>query len=205
MPSVDDLTVTIDLEGVQRSADRVRGMLLDLRSRHDLSPFEYARKVRIAPLEIPHSHPVITLNSFWRDELGLLATYLHEQMHWYVTWYSHIDCGRWRQLFRLLRERYQQVPVGGSEGAPDEFSGYLHLIVNWLEVEITARFVERDRVVDHVLALHFYRWMYRTVVDDWQALAALYRDYGLVPVKPATDMSAEDLRIAALVDEAPSL
>lgn len=133
-----DLDITLDFASVQQAAERVRDMLADLRQKHDLARFEYAKKVRIAPTEIPHSHPTITLNTWIRDDLTLLSTYLHEQMHWYVTWYSHAFAPQWQELFRQLRARYPAVPVGGADGAQDEFSTYLHLIVNWLEIEAVS-------------------------------------------------------------------
>lgn len=204
MPTEDRLDITLDFVAVQQSAERVRSMLLDLRERFDLSSFEYAKQVRIAPIEIPHSHPIITLNTWVRDDLGLLLTYLHEQMHWYVTWYSHVHSLNWRKLMGRLREQYPNVPVGGSDGGKDEFSSYLHLVVNWLEIKVTAQSQGHDRVVERVRELPFYRWIYQTVIDDWQALATLYRDHGLVPMRLATNMSHEDFRVAALKDEAPA-
>jgi hypothetical protein len=204
MPQPDNLEIALDFTTVQRNAERVRTMLLDLRTRFDLSPFEYAKQVRIAPTEIPYSHPSITLNTWVHDDLGLLSMYLHEQMHWYATWYSHVRAPQWRQLFEQLRERYPSVPAVEAGGADDEFSAYLHLLVNWLEIEAVSQFIDHDRIVSHVRALHFYRWIYQTVIDDWEALGALYRAQGLLPIRLATEMSADDLRLAALMDESPA-
>lgn len=204
MPTPEDLEIAFDFTAVQRGAERVRDLLLDLRQRFDLSPFEYTRQVRIAPTEIPFSHPKITLNTWIRDDLSLLSTYLHEQMHWYVTWYSHAHAPGWQYLFDRLRERYPVVPSGDAGGAQDEFSTYLHLIVNWLEIETVGRFIERDRVVQYMYALPFYRWIYKTVIDDREILGELYRDQHLLPIRPATQLSADDLRLAALTDEAPA-
>lgn len=201
MLMLDDLEIILDLATAQRSAERVRDMLLDLRRRFDLSPFEYSKHIRIAPTEIPHSHPKITLNTWVGDDLALLSTYLHEQMHWYVTWYSHAHVPEWHEVFRRLREQYPRVPIGGADGAQDEL--YLHLVVNWLEVEATGQFVNRQQVLQHVRALPFYRWAYQTVIDDWQLLGALYADQGLLPFRYAACMSPEDLRLAALATEAP--
>jgi hypothetical protein len=204
MPQPDDLQITLDFSTVQRNAERVRAMLLDARARFGLARFEYCKQVRIAPTEIPYSHPQITLNTWVRDDLGLLSMVLHEQMHWYVTWYSHAHAPQWRQLFERLRERYPSVPVADAGGGNDEFSTYLHLLVNWLEIEAVSQFIERDRMLSHVRALHFYRWIYQTVIDDWETLGALYREQGLLPMRLATEMSADDLKLAALTDEAKS-
>src|SRR5215813_10161221 len=149
MRSFDDLEITLDLDAVQRSADHVRDMLVDLRRRFDLAPFEYTKRVRIAPLEISHSHPTLTLNTFVSDELSLLSTYLHEQMHWYLTWYSRAHTAQWQELLRCLREKYPEVPDSTSGGAHDDFSTYLHLIVNWLEIDATSCFVAREQVITH--------------------------------------------------------
>jgi hypothetical protein len=199
-----DLEITFDFDEVKRSADRVRAMLLDIRSKFDISAFEYTTRVRIAPLEIPHSHPVLTLNTWVRDEAGLLSTYIHEQMHWYLTWFSYALPDQWKELFRALRQRYPEVPVGTPEAAPDEFSIYLHLVINWLEIDITSQFIDRDRVVEHVRGLPFYRWMYRVVVNDFDSLGELFREHGVLPVKPATKMSAAELQTAALATESPT-
>ena len=204
MPASDDLDITFDFSTAQHNAERVREMLLALRRQFDLAQFEYCKQICIAPTEIPHSHPRITLNTWVRDDLALASTYLHEQMHWYATWFSHVHPDRWQRIFQELRRRYQNVPVGGEDGARDEFSTYLHLLVNWLEVEATSRLFDRERIVRHVLALPFYRWAYRTAIDDWQPLGALFADEGVVPIRAATDMSMEDLRLAALADEAPT-
>jgi len=197
MADSDDFAVTFDFTSVQRSAERVSALLLRLRNEFDLAPFEYCRTVRIAPLEIPYSHPEITLGTWANGELALLASYLHEQMHWYATWYSHVRTEQWHDIIAELRQRYPQAPVRGPEGAPDEYSTYLHLVVNWLEIEVTSRFFDRAQVIAHVGALPYYRWIYRTVIDDWQPLGALYAARTLVPVRPATGMSAEDLKLAA--------
>jgi hypothetical protein len=130
--------------------------------------------------------------------------YLHEQMHWYVTWYSHVRAPQWRKLLERLRERYPSVPAADAGGGNDEFSTYLHLLVNWLEIEAVSKFIDRDRVVGHVRALHFYRWIYQAVTDDWEALGALYREQGLLPIRLATEMSADDLKLAARGDESPA-
>jgi hypothetical protein len=204
MPQPDDLEIALDFTAVQHQAERVRAMLLDARARFDLARFEYCKQVRIAPTEIPYSHPSVTLNTWVRDDLELLSMYLHEQMHWYVTWYSHVRAPQWRKLFGRLRERYPSVPAVEAGGGNDEFSTYLHLLVNWLEIEAVSRFIDRDRMLSHVRELPFYRWIYQTVIDDWEALGALYREQGLLPVRYATEMSAEDFRLAALMDESPA-
>jgi len=199
----DHPEIAIDLTPARRNAERVRDMLVALRQRFDLTPFEYCKQVRIAPTETPFSHPRITLSSFVFNELDLARMYLHEQMHWYVTWFSHTHPQRWKELFARLRDRYPRVPAAFEDGgAQDEASTYLHLVVNWLELESVSRLFPREEVERHLRALPFYRWIYQTVVDDGQALGALYRELVMSPIRPATEMSLDDLELAARMDEA---
>jgi hypothetical protein len=193
--SVDD--VAIDLSETQKASEDVRTMLLKVGLDYDLSPYEYTRRVRIAPGEIPHSHPVLTLNTRIREDAALLSSYLHEQMHWYVTWYSHTRHDGWNAIWAELLARYPKVPVAFPEGAHTAHSSYLHLIVNWLEIEAAAQCLGRERAVEIAEKNFVYSGLYRIVLTEWNALAELYRANALTPICPATGMTADDLAIAA--------
>ncbi|WNJ91651.1 hypothetical protein [Bosea sp. 685] len=195
-------TVAIDLSETRKVSERIRSMLLKLRADHDLAQYEYTHPVRIAPGEISHSHPVLTLNTMVREESALLSLYLHEQMHWYVTWYSHAHHDGWKTIWAELLHRYPNVPVAFPEGAHSAQSSYLHLIVNWLEIEATAGFLGREKAVEIAARNFVYSGLYRIVLADWDGLAALYASHGLTPIHPATAMADHDLEIAARMDEA---
>jgi hypothetical protein len=74
--------------------------------------------------------------------------------------------------------------VGFPEGGNDEYSTYLHLFVNWLEIEASSRCVGRKRTEEVACDKHYYRWMYRTVLSDWRPLEELFRAHDIVPIKP---------------------
>ena len=59
-------------------------MLEQLLEQYDLSPFTFARLARIDAKATPHSHPVLTLSTRFmvRTLDGVIADYLHEQLHW---------------------------------------------------------------------------------------------------------------------------
>jgi len=99
-----------------------------------------------------------------------------------------------------LHERYRDVPAAPPEAAPDEFSTYVHLMINWLEIDATARFIVREKVIAYARARPFYRWMYRTVLADWEELRDLYAAHKLLPQRYATDMSLDELRLAAATE-----
>ena len=199
---MSDLRICIDLSYAERNAMAVREMLIALRTKYALGPYEYCKEVSIAPGVLPYSHPVIRLNSALLTETALLACYIHEQMHWYVTWYSHKHPGQWRAVWAALEQRYPNPPIGHGEGADTRASTHLHLIVNWLEIKALSSLIGAEAAWAHVANLHYYRWIYASVRRDLQALGELYTSYQLVPILPAHEMSPEDLALAARLDEA---
>ncbi|MCE2919016.1 MAG: hypothetical protein ACK5WN_12915 [Alphaproteobacteria bacterium] len=199
---MSDLRIGIDLSHAERNAIAVRERLIALRTKYALGAYEYCKEVCIAPGALPYSHPVIRLNTALFTETALLANYLHEQMHWYVTWYSHKHTDQWRGVWTALEGRYPDPPTGRGEGADTLASTHLHLIVNWLEIEALSCLIGAEAARAHVTNLLYYRWIYASVIRDWQALRELYASHQLVPILPAHDMSPEDLALAARLDGA---
>jgi hypothetical protein len=78
----DDLGYSIDLSTAQGGAERIIKCIKRLREQHDIRRFEFTKHLRVAPTELPHSHPVLTLNTQLFDPEEILCVYLHEQMHW---------------------------------------------------------------------------------------------------------------------------
>jgi len=199
---MSDLRISIDLSHAERNAIALRERLIALRTKYALGDYEYCKEVSIAPGVLPYSHPVIRLNTNLWTETALLANYLHEQMHWYVTWYSHKHTDQWRAVWAALEQRYPDPPIGRGEGADTLASTHLHLIVNWLEIEALSRLIGAEAARAHVVQLHYYRWIYASVIRDWEALRGLYACHQLVPILPAHEMGPEDLALAARFDEA---
>jgi len=199
---MSDLRICIDLSHAERNAIGVREMLIALRTKYDLGAYEYCKEVCIAPGVLPYSHPVIKLHTALFTETALLANFIHEQMHWYVTWYSHKHTDQWRTVWTALEQCYPDPPIGRGEGADTLASTHLHLIVNWLEIEALSSLIGAEAARAHVANLHYYRWIYASVIRDWQALGELYASRRLVPILQAHEMSPGDLALAARLDEA---
>jgi hypothetical protein len=180
----DSFRYSIDLSMAQARAEKVVECIKRLRQQHDLRRFEYTDRLRVAPTEFPHSHPILTLNTALHDPEAILCEYLHEQMHWYLV---SLDCaGEHAPVMTELKLRYPNAPVGFGEGANDEYSTYLHLLVNWLEIEVASEFIGRERVTEIVGRKHYYRWIYRTVLSDWSHLERDVSD-----ARHTTDCSSE--------------
>lgn len=205
-PSKDGgFRIDIDLEHAEREAKRIAKWLGGLRARHDLTRYEYTRYIRIVPASTTHSHPMLTLGTrFTETEDHLLATYLHEQMHWYLWLTGGPDHDPVAPFFDELVRRYPKAPTHLPEGARNYEQTYVHLVVNWLELKATSDFIGWDRAVALANTQFGYRWIYRTVVKDWDALGALFEKHALVPIKPAGELiRAEQRRIAGLEKTVP--
>lgn len=179
-------SIHIDLEHAQREGERIRDMLTALRRRHDLARYEYTGAVRIVPAGDTFAQPILTLgNRFTATEDELLSTYLHEQMHWYLWYLGTPERDMVAPFMDELVRRYPDAPTQPPEGARGYDATYLHLVVNWLEIAATSEFIGRERAVAVARAQRSYRWIYRTVLRDWDALGELYERHDLVPIQPA--------------------
>jgi len=185
----DDFRYSIDLSVARARAEKIIECIKRLRENHDIRRFEYTKHLRVAPTETPHSHPILTLNTQLHNPDEILCEYLHEQMHWYG---DRSGCaGEGAPLMTELKRRYPQAPIGFPEGANDEYSTYLHLLVNWLEIEAASQFMARERAEEIARKKRYYRWIYRTVLSDWRNLEDLFRACNIIPITPADQLASQ--------------
>ena len=73
---------------------------------------------------IPHSHPVLTLNTRADDPLLVLETFVHEQFHWFA-----VNNPQYEACIEFLK-KYEDLGDCNKSGTyPNSF--WEHLIVNW--------------------------------------------------------------------------
>jgi hypothetical protein len=157
--------------------ERGRAQLLRLIETYDIERWLFTRRMQIQSRVIPHSHPILTLNTqYVRNDTAQLATLLHEQFHWYVGQRPDADVDA---LKAELRRRYPVVPERGPEGARDRESTYLHLIVCTLEYEAMAALLGRDVARRTLEGWTHYTWVYRTILADNAELVALMNRHGV--------------------------
>jgi hypothetical protein len=186
-----EFRIVVDLAHAEREAARIAATLDALRRRHDLSRFEYTHLVQIQPAGDTRSHPILTLGTRFADsEDMLLSTYLHEQMHWYLWRLGGPDHDPIAPFFDELVRRYPMAPTSLPDGARNYEQTYLHLVVCWLEIAATAELIGMPRARKVADGPWGYRWIYRTVLDDWEALGELYRTHGIWPMRPPDEIGA---------------
>lgn len=155
----------ITLKNNSESEARTRERLQKILGQYDLSRWTFTRKVLIEDKVIPHSHPVLTLSTRG-DGDELLATFVHEQIHWFLDENSE----RTEKAKAELKALYPKVPVGPPDGARNEGSSYLHLIVNYLEYEAMRELIGEEKARRLLEGKGYYKWIYKTVLTDTSRL-----------------------------------
>lgn len=173
----------VAVETKHHSADELatKEMLESLLAAYDVSDWAFTKRVVIDEGSIPHSHPVLTLSPrlIFREPAGLLSMYLHEQIHWQLV-------GQRRQVRdarKELRRLFPSVPRQRDGGAKSKRSTYLHLLVNWLEVDALRHLAGEDTAQRMLAATAdgpVYGWVYGQVRDRQEDLAAVVRTHGLL-------------------------
>lgn len=144
----------------QAKAEQMRRII----DAYDLSKWTYTRTVIIDDkAQISHSHPVLTLDApaeTYSDDANL-AAYVHEQLHWLET----DNPEKTETAIAELRKLYPDAPKRPPEGARDQYSTYLHLLVCHWEFEAMKELVGEERA-RAAMKKPYYRWVYRTVLAD---------------------------------------
>ena len=161
---------------------RTRDQLQRLLATYDLSPWIYTKSIVVDERAIPFSHPVLTIHTrHAKDDELLLSTFVHEQLHWFIA--ARPD--ETEQAIADLRKLFPSVPAGGTAGARDEYSTYLHLLVCYLERQAVLRVLgelKTKQVVDFWATDH-YTWVYQTVISRSRDIGQIMRDRKLIPAR----------------------
>lgn len=171
-------TITLKHGGAQELA--TRRQLEHLFTQYDVTPWLFTSVLEIDDEATPHSHPVLTLSTrHVQDDLLLLATFVHEQSHWYFE--ARPDATH--AAMAELEASFPDLPVGFPDGAVDHGSNYLHLCVIPFEYQGLRRLVgelQARQVLEFWTGDH-YRVLYRTVLDHYRQIMTVVRSHGLEP------------------------
>ncbi len=159
--------------------ERGREQLLRLLYTHDLQKWLFTPNILIQDGVIPHSHPVLTLNTrYLEDDTAQLATFVHEQLHWFLT--DRVERAKTQAALTELRALYPTVPTKPPAGAGDERGTYLHLIVCTLELQAVTELLDEPRARQQLERWTHYTWVYRTVLTDTERLGGVLQRHGIV-------------------------
>lgn len=185
MHSPDGFTIELAHDSPREAA--ARDLLLDLMETYDLSRWRYTDRIRISDTEIPHSHPVLTISGHadLANPLRLVASYLHEQLHWFWLLEEH---GERLEAVRLdLEKAYPDLPVEPPMGCGSSFSNYLHIAINYWELEGLAELVDVEVARSFLAGKPFYTAIYQLVLAETERIGDILAAQKLVvpPQPPA--------------------
>jgi hypothetical protein len=181
VPTYSQSGFTFELKQNSRTERQTRDQMQRLLRTYDINQWIFTRSILIDDTAIPHSHPVLTLHArHLKDDELLLATFIHEQFHWWAERNSEAT----RLSIAELREMFPKVPVAAPEGAANEDSTYLHLVVCYLEYralrellgELKSRQIMEFWTTDH------YTWIYRTVLERPREISTVLFKHKLLPI-----------------------
>ena len=149
-----------------------------------LQQWLFTRTVQIQDRTIPHSHPVLTIGSNAGNDTSLAATFVHEQLHWFL------ETPMTDSAIADLRKIYPKVPWGPPDGARNEYSTYLHLLVGLLEFDGTAALYGEEAARRTLGGWRHYQWIYREVLERPAPIRAVLEARGLA--KPDARLRRKD-------------
>jgi len=156
----------VNITVVNGSADeqRAKEQLERLLATYDVDAWIFTREVHIEAGVIPHSHPVLTLDTGSLDnDDGALSGFLHEQFHWYAN-----QIGDVTDAVKVeFAEIFPDAPSGPEEGgARDRNSTYLHLMVCDLELQAMSELLGEARARAVLEGYRHYPWIYDQVLHN---------------------------------------
>lgn len=180
--AVGQAALEITLKQGTARESQTRDQLRRLLATYDVSPWIYTTSVVIDERAIPFSHPVLTLHArHVKDDELLLSTFVHEQFHWFLADRREATTS----AIAELRKLFPTVPVGGTAGARDEYSTYLHLLVCYLEQQADRRVLGelKTKQVMEFWASDHYTWVYQTILSRGRDVGKVLRDRNLMPAR----------------------
>jgi hypothetical protein len=147
---------------------------------YDLKPFIFTDMIHIQSRVVPHSHPVLTLNSrFAESPHRLLSVFLHEQLHWWGEMNPE-------KVNLAIKDLKNLIPVIPKEGmARNQQSTYLHFIICYLDYRALQHFLGKKQA-DHILVTmieedKIYPWIYGRIFEKYHDIEGIIRKHQLEP------------------------
>ena len=168
-----DIRLARGSEREQAAANQLQRLI----DTYDVSNFTFTYSVVIREGDVPHSHPLLTINTLHlADDASALSVFLHEQFHWQGAAYA----AEVNAAVEDLKTLYPDAPKSGG----DSRNTYVHLIVGLQEYRATASLFGRAEAQRVIARKPHYRWIYRQVVENEAAIATIVQKHSL-DINPA--------------------
>lgn len=147
-------------------------------NQYDLDKYIYTKTLMVEDSTIPHSHPVLTINTADTTDENLISTFVHEQMHWFILSKSEDT----KTVVELLKMEFPGAPVQLPDGSGDVQSTYEHLIVCYYEYQALKELTGKENAYKVINSLkdRLYKWIYKTMLEHEEKIGDILTDNGLI-------------------------
>ena len=144
---------------------------------YDLGKYTFTRRAVIEEGARNHAFPVLTLNARFADSADeLLASYVHEQLHWHLRDLDHSAAARGGGIGANVSRRTRG---SARRGRDPLYSTYGHLVTSYLELQAIRSLVGVERAAAVIHSKPHYLWIYGTVLSDEEKIGHVVRAHGL--------------------------
>jgi hypothetical protein len=176
--AIPSLILEISLQSGSESEKQAKSLLERLANKHNLTKYFFTKKVHIQSFVIPHSHPVLTLNTRnIKEPDRYLSLFLHEQIHWFFV-LDRRDA-KTKAFIDKMKGRYPTVPSQNKGGARDDESTYLHLGVCFYELELLSKLIGKEKAEQVFKSEVVYSWVRQQVLANRGFIQSALNETGL--------------------------
>jgi hypothetical protein len=132
------------------------------------------------------------------DDDRLLATFVHEQLHWGV---RALD----ERLITQLAHRYPDLPIRSPHGCRSVFSNYLHLVICSIGYGALIELVRPARARAALQRTDHYLRIYKIVMSEHDELMTFVADHVELRKPPSRDSEGHTLRVPPIETHDPQI
>ncbi len=170
--------LTISLQSNNDAERKAKQLIEELVTKYDLSRFYFTDKIHIQSFAIPHSHPLLTLNTRTINEPDrYLSLFLHEQIHWFLESAQRND--KTKIFIEKMKKKFPKIPSQKEGGARTDESTYLHLGVCFYEFEELSKLIGHDKATQIFQTDKIYTWVREQVLANRESIQIALKDSGL--------------------------
>jgi hypothetical protein len=168
----------ISLQSGSEPEKKAKSLIEDFSKKYDLAKYFFTTKVHIQSFVIPHSHPVLTLNTRTIKEPDrYLALFIHEQIHWFFDLDGRAD--KTKIFIEKMKKKFPKVPSQQEGGARDDESTYLHLGVCFYELEQVSKLIGNEKAEQVFKTDEIYSWVRQQVLANKDFIRSALNETGL--------------------------
>jgi hypothetical protein len=174
--SSDPWSISMKSNTTTEQASKAR--LEKIIGRYDLDKYIYTKTVMVEDSTIPHSHPVLTINTADTTDEYLISTFVHEQMHWFILSKNENT----KRVVDVLKKEFPNAPINLPDGSGDVQSTYEHLIICYYEYQALKELTGKEKADQVINSLkdRLYKWIYKTMLEHEEKISDILTDNGLI-------------------------